>query len=85
MRLMNGDTPGVHIVPSAVVAEHTERTHREWLGQTFMQERLSTSATQSTGSCADPQWSATVPSTSNTSMTGMHVLDGERAYVAYEI
>ena len=34
VRLMNGDTPRIHIVPSAVVAEHTERTHREWLGQT---------------------------------------------------
>lgn len=31
VRLMDGDAPRYHIVPSAVVAEHTRRSHREWL------------------------------------------------------
>jgi hypothetical protein len=31
VRLMDGEVPQYHLVPSAVVAEHTERTHREWL------------------------------------------------------
>ena len=32
--LMNGGAAQFYIVPSSVVAEHTERTHREWLGKT---------------------------------------------------
>ena len=29
--LMDGGTARFHVVPSQVVAEYTERTHREWL------------------------------------------------------
>ena len=29
--LMGGGAPHYHLVPSSVVAEYTERTHREWL------------------------------------------------------
>jgi hypothetical protein len=30
--LMDGGVPQYYIVPSRVVAEHTARSHREWLG-----------------------------------------------------